>query len=475
MKHRLGIRWVSVVSVAVLGCAGGNPSEAEAGDNAANAIVVPDTTPTTPATPTPPPIPGTPSFPVDAWVTRQTGGVFAPYYVQDQLYRIQVRAQETLGDDKKPVEVTITDASGKSIHELKGEMKFRGSSSRNFPKKPYSLSLVDDSGEDQKIGLLGMDEASSFALNAAYNDRSLVRDILTYDLFNQSGHYAPRVRISTMTMKVGDEPEKELGIYLLIEKIDIAKGKVAIPKDKDGKSAYLLNVDRVKDGDKFVTTEKGLKVLVDYPKASKLRPEQEAEIVAFLNDIEARLKAPQTNGYYTLFSDRIDLESAVSIFITQELARNVDGYRLSSPMYIPPNGKLFFGPVWDMNLGYGNANYGNGWKTDGWRAAEEGVWFKDLMNHPEFCRELKTKWKQVRRGYLSNNNIFNVIDQNVQVMQPAIDDNFNLWGIGNYVWPNAYWLPTHKQEVDALKSWISLRTEWMDSTITQMTCDQPAP
>jgi hypothetical protein len=126
--------------------------------------------------------------------------------------------------------------------------------------------------------------------------------------------------------------------------------------------------------------------------------------------------------------------------------------------------------VWDFNEGYGNADYDNSWRTDGWRAQENGIWFTQIIDHPDFRRRLKTKWPEARAAALSNNTIFGVIDRQLAVMAPEIDENFRIWGgLGQYLWPNPYWLNTHAQEVDALKSWIALRTQWMDKAIAEMT------
>jgi len=361
---------------------------------------------------------------------------------------------------------------GETIYDFTAMMKIRGSSSRKFPKKQYAMTIVDAAGKDQKRALLGMAESEDYILSAPYNDRTLLRDILTYNLFNQLGRYAPKNRIATMSLKVADGPEESMGLYVLTEKNALGKGKVDIAKEQGGATAFLLNIDRVKEGDKAVKTRKGLDVLIDFPKANKLTAAQEESIKAFLDDVEGRLSDRQSEGYQKLFAERIDLDSAVSVFLMQELARNVDGYRLSSPMYIPPNGKLTFGPIWDFNLGYGNADYGNGWMTEGWRAQEYGIWFKELMNHPAFCARLKTLWESLKDSVLSNNNIFNTLDAHAAVMAPALEENLARWGIGYKVWPNAYWLGTYEDELSALKSWIALRTDWMDQAIDGMTCGE---
>jgi hypothetical protein len=124
-----------------------------------------------------------------------------------------------------------------------------------------------------------------------------------------------------------------MGLYVLTEKVGMGKGRVEIPETQGKQTAYFLAIDRVKDR-KYVTTRGGLQVVVDFPKGKALTAARKQALVDTLNDIEDRLKAPGSPGYQRLFTERIDLESAVDFFIIQELTRNVDAYRLSSPMYI---------------------------------------------------------------------------------------------------------------------------------------------
>ena len=59
-----------------------------------------------------------------------------------------------------------------------------------------------------------------------------------------------------------------------------------------------------------------------------------------------------------------------------ELAGNIDAYRISTFLHKPRGGKLRFGPIWDLNIGYGRqgrvpwtdwiANYNDYVSQDAW-------------------------------------------------------------------------------------------------------------
>lgn len=415
---------------------------------------------------------GQPIFDIDAWQGMQEGSVTPAFGLQDQMYSIQIEANDALdGQVKKPAHIRIISASGALLHEFDARMRCRGSSSQNFPKKQYSISTA--SGE--KTTLLDLAPAEDYVLSAPYNDKSLLRDVLAYNLGNLMGRYAPRTRLATATIRIGGGETVKLGIVVLTEKNEIATGKLDIPIEVDGTTAYFLNIDRVKDGDRFVTSTGGTKVIIDYPKNGMLTVEREQWIKNYIENIESSLADQGSEGWRELFNRAIDLNSAVDFFIMQELGRNVDGYRLSSPMYLPANGKMNFGPIWDFNLAFGNANYYNGENPEGWRATETeeggGMWFRTLMLHPAFCSQLKQRWSQLRQSSFSNNSIFNVIDSHRRLLDPYVDENFRIWGgLGQYLWPNPYWLLTFAEEQHALKSWVGLRAQWMDKAIQELSC-----
>ena len=81
-----------------------------------------------------------------------------------------------------------------------------------------------------------------------------------------------------------------------------------------------------------------------------------------------------------------------------ELAKNVDGYRRSTFMYKDKNsidGKLKLGPVWDFNMGYGNADFFEGYLTTGWIIISDiyisefvPFWMRKLFNDSTFANQL---------------------------------------------------------------------------------------
>ena len=93
------------------------------------------------------------------------------------------------------------------------------------PKKPYRFETVDSFGENNNVSLLGMPEENDCVLYATWSYKTLIRNVLTYQLSNELGLYASRSRYCELYLN-GDYK----GIYVLMEKIKRDQNRVNISK-----------------------------------------------------------------------------------------------------------------------------------------------------------------------------------------------------------------------------------------------------
>jgi hypothetical protein len=417
-----------------------------------------------------------PNFPIEEWKKHATGLMKDPFFLQDEIYEVNILADALPSSrEKTEAQMLIRDSNGRVLSDTRISIKLRGYSSMDFPKKQYGISPIDEKGEDLSLPFLGMPKAEDWVLSAPYNDKSLVRDILTYNLSNLLGRYAPRTRIVRLSFTLPETGTESKGIYVLTEKNTFGKGRIEIPKKNASGTSFQATFDHPHEGDNILWRQDETHLVLEYPSIEKIKPEEQKEFLDKFMGIDNLIRAPQGADWDNLFEDKLDLASTVDFFVIQELGRNIDGYRLSSGIYSPPKGKIFFGPVWDFNLAYGNAFHENGAQYNGWRAQEKGIWFGVLLTHPKFCAAVKKRWTESRLdGNLSNATIFNIVDKQSELMKPLVEENFEIWpSLGLYLWPNPYWLNTWEGETNALKSWISLRTEWLDQAVTELTCTVP--
>jgi hypothetical protein len=175
-----------------------------------------------------------------------------------------------------------------------------------------------------------------------------------------------------------------------------------------------------------------------------------------------------SGSYHDLLND----SSFIDFMIINEFTKNVDGYRLSSYLYKGKNDRLNCGPIWDFNLGYGNANYYNGWLTSGfqYQASLETdywqipFWWNKLLLDEIYVNSLKKRWMTLRKKELSNQRITFVVDSLANVISEAKDRNYQRWPIlGQWIWPNAYVGADFNEEVNWMKNWITDRLFYLDS------------
>jgi hypothetical protein len=113
-------------------------------------------------------------------------------------------------------------------------LKPRGYTSMRYPKRSLTVETREASGvDDMKVSLLGMPADSDWVLYAPYPDRTLMRDVLAYELSNALGHYASRTRYVEVFLNDSTNRLSRahyVGVYVLEEKVKIAPQRVAIHK-----------------------------------------------------------------------------------------------------------------------------------------------------------------------------------------------------------------------------------------------------
>ena len=382
------------------------------------------------------------------------------------------------------------------FNEFNGKIaiEIRGSSSQMFPKKQYGFETIDSTGEDEDVSLLGFPAESDWILYAPYSDKSLIRNVLAYKLANNIGRYASRSRLCELVLN-----DEYMGVYVLLEKIKRNKDRVDISKlteaDTTGDNltgGYILKIDK-KDGGynsgwysdyrPYSNAWQSIYIQYHYPKPESILDVQKKYIKSIVDSFETTMNSPEFADTLKGYTSFIDVESFVDYFILSELSRNVDAFRLSFFFYKDKNSKdkkIKAGPLWDLNLGFGNSDYYNASSTEGWQINylttdptflqsdyyQVPFWWKKLFSDKEFKNKIKLRWKEFRENELSIPNIMAIIDSITILLSESEERNFERWDIlDEYIWPNAYVGGSYENEISYLKNWIINRLNWMDEEL----------
>lgn len=413
---------------------------------------------------------------------------------------INTNGQEILDDPKITADMGIinnadarnfmtdafTDYAGKIGIEI------RGSSSQSFPKKQYGIELRDAEGNGIDASLLGLPAEEDWVLFAPYNDKALMRDMLAYRLARSLGHYAPRTRYCELVLN-----GEYMGVYVLIEKIKRDKNRVNINKlDPDEISGnnltggYIIKIDKTTGGgdgwnSTFAPPNRGggqqISFLYEEPEWDEIVPEQKQYIQQYLHDFETTLAGSNFKDPVNGYAKYIDVNSFIDYFIINEVSKNVDGYRLSTFFHKKRDsdgGKIHMGPVWDYNLGFGNADYCTNGDPEGFVLDFNNIcpddfwlipfWWKRLQQDRAYRQLLIDRWTALRANELSTETIHAIIDSAATLLNAESQQrNFERWPVlGTYVWPNYFVGDSFDEEVDWLKDWTEDRMTWLDVNIT---------
>ncbi|HEY5913173.1 MAG TPA: CotH kinase family protein, partial [Verrucomicrobiae bacterium] len=326
-----------------------------------------------------------------------------------------------------------------------------GYSSLQFPKKPYNLELDDESDNALDHKLLGMPAGSDWLLYPPYSDKTLLNNVISHELFEAMGHYAVRRRYVEVFLHrtAGRLSSSDYqGIYVLLERIRVHKNRVDVPTltptdnlPPEVTGGYLFSKDRVDPGSVTVTTSSGQQLNVLYPKPDKISQPQYDYFGGYLNAFEAALYSANWRDPLTGYAAYIDVDSFVDYHWIVEYPKNIDGVRLSNYLHKHRNGKIHEGPIWDWDLSWGNANYADGGRTNGWyyplMGDSDDMWLRKLRTDPDFAQRIIDRWGELRVGVFSESNVLARIDQITNYLYEAQAREFACWPrLGTYVWPN---------------------------------------
>ncbi len=370
-----------------------------------------------------------------------------------------------------------------NVYDGRISIETRGESTQGlYPKPSYSIETQTDSGTNNNVSLLGLPEENDFVLYGPYGDKSLIRNVLTYGLYEKFGHYSPRTRFVELTVN-GDYK----GLYVLTEKIKRDKNRVDMakltPSDTtplDMSGGYLLRIDKTTGMYASEYWESPFQPPVpgyyryNYqyfdPDYFHLTASQKAYIRNYLTRFETAMVSSNFADPVKGYRAYLEIPSFIDLMILNEFAKDVDGFRLSHYFYKQKDsdgGKLVNGPPWDYNLTYGNSDYTPDIHlTYNWTYTYTNTiyWWARAMQDSWLRNQVHCRWDELYGSVMSPENVTKLVDSTFLVIREAVPRNFRRWpSLGTYIWPNSFVGQNYAEEEDYLRDWINDRLAWMDS------------
>lgn len=331
------------------------------------------------------------------------------------------------------------------------EVKGRGNSTWQMPKKPYRIKLA------QKAPLLGMPADKSWTLLANYGDQSLLRNDVAFEVSRRlEVEYTPRQHYVDLFLN-GDY----MGNYTLTEHIKEGEHRVPIEEDNGG---FILEEDGYANQELFhFYTPQGMPVTVKFPDDDDITADEFRYISSYFTSFENSLYSPTDEENY---HEYFDLPSFVKYYLVNEICGNTDmlwSMRMYKKSLDDP--KIYVGPVWDFDLGFNNDSRLDDSQTKLMltHAHEPRMWMDRFMVDPDFKQEVRRQWNTVRNDMQS---IPDYVDQRSGEIRHSQHPNFERWDVlGTNINLSWFTAETHQEYVDFIRDYLTLRIAWLDDVI----------
>ena len=436
------------------------------------------------------------SVPIKIMVSANIGSMFITS--ADPVNKGRDYVEEVKGN-KATGRMTLLGADGEPVYTGSlTQIKGRGNSTWGWYKKPYQIKL------DKKTDLLETGDpgeaAKTWILLANYYDDAFIRNSLTFDLAAELGlPYSPGSR--PLDLYYDGEYR---GTYLLCEKTEIGKARVDIhdleedyedanpdvddfdglPTAKDTNAygnefqyvtglrdpanisgGYLLEMDfdwRAWEEKSFFTTSQ------DYFIVSKSPEYLSRNALEYVSGLWQEFEDAVWNGGVNpdtgkSYTDYVDLDSLVQCYLISELAQDGDTFRSSSFFYKPiDEEKLYAGPVWDFDAGYGKYSF---FSSDTYLVFQSTSFGQKLMEIPSFYETVKNIYQNKLHPLVTD--VLSGSDANVQngrlrtltayQAEVAVSQQMN-----SVLWPECN-TAGYVSAVNELRNFISRRDEYLNT------------
>ena len=394
------------------------------------------------------------------------------------------------------------------------EIKGRGNSTWELPKKPYRLKLAE------KASLYGMNANKHWNLIANYLDESLLRNQIAYELSDGFGLYSVKSTLVDVVLN-----GRKIGNYQLCEHIRVDENRVdildyeAIAEDiakaygnQNGFSkelrkelenkmiqnlnwittgvfefcpndwmldsyriqisdyykllningGYLIELDDTMDELTKFYSSLNQPIMVKSPEYLYTNETMLNNVKAYIDHFESSIQNTEDfsvnidkQKYH--YSDLYDMDSLVKYFLVQEIFFNYDSMKRSTYMYKDVDEKMMMGPVWDMDYSSGNDHvfeYYDRWETLYFNYDTQAKsWYKCLIKDPYFVTKLRESYWCYRDELENIIKTDGSIDAYERYLMTSAKENATLWHDSD----------SFSRNVKVFKDWMIDRIEWLDA------------
>ena len=363
-------------------------------------------------------------------------------------------------------------SEGKINAKQTGTIKLRGNSSIRSEKKPYAVNL------EEKTNILDMPaKAKKWILVPNMFDKTLLRNLLGYQMSFIFGlKFTPSCRYIDLIINGNFR-----GNYLICDKIEVSKERLDLDKmdetcveEPEISGGYLIEGQgsRRRGDPSIFKTSQGISYTYKYPEYEDLTEEQKEYITKKFDEVEAEILKGK--------ADSIDLESFARYFIIEDFSANQDEI-FNSFFIFKERGddKLYFGPVWDFDLAFDNAQilYPTNEKKNfafkfGLSNGSAAKLLSQLLSNEVVLQKVKDTWIEMTNTVFTKEIIRDYIDEQVEYINESQKLNFMKWDVlSSKQFMEAVCRGTFQAEIDYLKEFVDNRFDIFGNIVSSATTE----
>lgn len=356
--------------------------------------------------------------------------------VNNGLKTLNINCADKISHDQKVNStISLTENDNVIVSET-SKIRVRGNYTALLIKKGYKITFDHAVKISEKLI-----PSKNLVLLANYFDTSMLRHAIAFDLWKNVmniGGFTSNYEYVNVFLN-----GKFIGTYMMTDQVEILEDKIELGNVEIGSStlpgfAFLVLTTNEKGA--FITKKGLILKLLNF---DELTDDERTKIYGVIQSAEdSFIDGSFINNRY------IDLESFVNWFIINNISRNTDAFSMASTyMYWSKDNKLTVGPIWDFDLGFGNAN------TDTYEGlvAVNNLWLSQMLENDTFNSMIKSRWSVISPYIELESSKF--IDSQYSCIKDALQQNYDVWNGCDDTDSNIIFL----------KDWIKNRVKWLNN------------
>ena len=327
-----------------------------------------------------------------------------------------------------------------SVKTSQLEWHLRGHTTSNQPKKPWKLSLMDETGENRNMEFLGLGSDDDWILNCLTMDDTKMKEKLFMDYWNiLAAREEHMFKMSTGEYVEVVINEQYLGLFLMQRRVDAKY----LELDEDDVLLKVVNygLTKAEEAYEFITPPVNQKQI--YATMQKVLDQQDSSMYNLQNMIDTNLMMQLTSAL-----DNQGLKNMFHVLIPKG-----DAYE---HYFVPWDTDQSLGVVWSHEKKNFDYNF--------FQSRQERIQRKETVAmaklHPDYYQMEAERWFELRQWLIVEADLINYVEETYDFLSDsgAFERDTKCWGV-RY---------GGSDSITALKRFITARIQYLDKYYAEL-------